>query len=219
MKDADIHRVMHLIARWVPQFDDQPSVGIVAEKTHDPYLVLVSTLISLRTREEVTRRVMWQLFELADTPRRMVQLSEDEIARAIAPARYADQKARTIRTISQQLLHEHHGRVPDDLDALLRFKGVGRKTANLVLTLGFGKPGICVDIHVHRIFNRLGYVRTRTPEQTEATLREKLPRKYWIPVNNWLVTFGRNQCTPTGPRCSNCPVETYCEKVGVTTQR
>jgi endonuclease-3 len=219
MLDRTIATVLDAIAAWVPRFDDQPSVGEVADKTHDPYLILISTLISLRTREETTRAVMWKLFERASTAAAMAALPVAAIAELIAPATFAGAKAQTIRDVSARIVKEHGGRVPDTLDGLLAFKGVGRKTANLVLTLGFGQPGICVDIHVHRICNRLGYVATRTPDATELALRRKLPARYWIPINNWLVTFGRNQCTPTSPRCSTCPVERHCAKVGVTRHR
>ena len=219
MRDRDVSTVLDRIAAYVPRFDDQPSVGEVADKTGDPFLVLVATLISLRTREETTRAAMWRLFDLARTPEAMAKLAPARITTAIHPATFAPAKAGTIRTVSQEIVRKHAGRVPDTLEGLLAFKGVGRKTANLVLTLGYGKPGICVDIHVHRIFNRLGYVATRDPDATELALREKLPKRYWIPVNNWLVTFGRNQCTPTSPRCSTCPVERYCAKVGVTRSR
>ena len=215
----DIAAVLETIAAFVPRFHDQPSVGEVADKTHDPYRVLIATLISLRTREETTRAVMWKLFDAASTPAAMAALPVDAIAALIHPATFAFAKAATIRDVSARIEKELAGRVPDTLEGLLAFKGVGRKTANLVLTLGFHQPGICVDIHVHRIFNRLGYVATKNPDATELALREKLPKKYWIPVNNWLVTFGRNQCTPTSPRCSTCPVERACAKVGVTTHR
>jgi len=219
MKDRDIYVVLKNIADLVPSFNDQPSVGEVADKTHDPFLILISTLISLRTREETTRVAMWRLFDLARTPDAMAALPEDAIAKAISPATFAEAKARTIRNVSREIFTKYRGQVPSSLEKLLEFKGVGRKTANLVLTLGFGKPGICVDIHVHRIFNRLGYVRTRTPDQTELALRAKLPQEFWIPVNNWLVTFGRNQCTATSPKCSTCPVDSYCDKVGIGRHR
>jgi endonuclease-3 len=149
----------------------------------------------------------------------MARLRTATIARAIAPATFARTKAVTIRDAAKRIVQKHAGRVPDTLEALLAIKGVGLKTANLVLALGFGKPAICVDIHVHRVFNRLGYVRTDTPDATEAALRAKLPKRYWIPVNNWLVVFGRNQCTPTRPKCSSCPVASFCDKVGVTRPR
>jgi endonuclease-3 len=149
----------------------------------------------------------------------MLRLSARRLQRAIYPVGFYRTKTRVILGLCRDLLARFGGRVPDDLDALLTLKGVGRKTANLVVTVGFAKPGICVDTHVHRISNRLGYVRTRTPEQTEMALRAKLPRRYWIGYNDLLVSFGQNVCTPLSPRCSRCPVRELCRKVGVTTSR
>jgi endonuclease-3 len=159
------------------------------------------------------------LFALADTPAAMLRLSARRIERAIYPVGFYRTKARVIRRICRLLLERFGGRVPDDLDTLLTLPGVGRKTANLVVTLGYGKPGICVDTHVHRISNRLGYVRTRTPEETEAALRARLPARYWIGYNDLLVAFGQNVCTPVSPRCSTCPVRAWCRRVGVTVSR
>ena len=141
------------------------------------------------------------------------------IARTIYPVGFYRTKARVIRAISRDLLERFGGRVPDDIDALLTLDGVGRKTANLVVTMGYGKPGICVDTHVHRTSNRLCYVRTRTPEETEMALRARLPRRYWIGYNDLLVAFGQNVCTPLSPRCSICPARALCRRVGVTTSR
>nr|HOP40078.1 endonuclease III [Geobacteraceae bacterium] len=142
-------------------------------------------------------------------------LSPEVIEKAIYPVGFYRTKAMNILGICRYLLERHQGRVPDDLDELLQMKGVGRKTANLVITLGFVKPGICVDTHVHRICNRLGYVSTRTPEETEFALRGKLPRKYWLRINDLLVTYGQNQCTPISPRCSTCRLSNFCDRVGV----
>jgi endonuclease-3 len=149
----------------------------------------------------------------------MLKLSTRTIERAIYPVGFYRTKARVIREICRDLLERFDGTVPADIDALLTLKGVGRKTANLVVTMGFGKPGICVDTHVHRISNRLGYVRTRTPDETERALRARLPRRYWIGYNDLLVTFGQNLCAPVSPRCSVCPVRPLCPRVGVTTSR
>jgi endonuclease-3 len=149
----------------------------------------------------------------------MLRLSAREIERAIYPVGFYRTKARVILGLCRDLLARFDGRVPDDIDALLTLKGVGRKTANLVVTMGFGKPGICVDTHVHRISNRLGYVRTRTPDATEAALRAKLPRRYWIGYNDLLVTFGQNVCAPVSPKCSACPVRPLCPRVGVRVAR
>jgi endonuclease-3 len=181
--------------------------------------VLVSCLISLRTKDEVTGEASARLFRLARTPRTMVDLPASTIARTIYPAGFYRTKARTIREICRTLIGRHGGQVPATMEELLALKGVGRKTANLVLTIGFGKPGICVDTHVHRISNRLGIVETKTPEQTEFTLRQVLPRQHWIPYNDLLVTFGQNLCKPISPLCSTCPVHDDCPQLGVGVRR
>lgn len=185
----------------------------------DPYQVLISTLLSLRTKDEVTLTASERLFCLAKTPQEMLKLKEREIARTIYPVGFYRTKAKRILEISKTLLEKYEGKVPNRLDELLQLKGVGRKTANLVLTLGFRKLGICVDTHVHRISNRLGLVKTKTAEKTEFALRKILPKKYWIPYNDLLVAFGQTLCRPVSPWCSRCPIEKDCEKVGVTTRR
>jgi endonuclease III len=149
----------------------------------------------------------------------MVELSVRAIERAIYPVGFYRTKARVIQQLCRDLIDRFGGRVPDEIDQLLTLKGVGRKTANLVVTLGFAKPGICVDTHVHRISNRLGYVKTRTPDETEMALRAKLPRRYWIGFNDLLVTFGQNVCAPVSPKCSGCPVRPLCPRLGVTASR
>ena len=196
-----------------------PAVTIVATQDHDPFKVLVSCILSLRTRDQTTAEASARLFGIADTPAKLALLTVPEIEEAIYPVGFYRVKALQILEISRQLTTEHAGRVPDELEELLRFKGVGRKTANLVLTLGFGKPGICVDIHVHRICNRWGYVSTAAPDRTELALRQQLPREYWIAINDLLVCFVQNQCTPVSPRCSSCPLYGLCDRVGVVKQR
>jgi endonuclease-3 len=218
MKDEEIHQAMAILPQAIKGWDT-PAVTIVATQDHDPFKVLISCILSLRTRDQVTAETSMRLFALADTPEKLSRLSVSEIETAIYPAGFYRVKAQQILEISRQLAESHGGSVPDDLDALLKFKGVGRKTANLVLTLGFGKAGICVDTHVHRICNRWGYVSTRTPEQTEVALRKKLPPEYWIVINDLLVTFGQNQCTPVSPRCSGCPLYHLCDRVGVVKSR
>jgi endonuclease-3 len=175
--------------------------------------------LSLRTKDEVTDRAAARLFALADTPDKMVALSEAVIAKTIYPVGFYKTKAATLGAVSRDILTRFGGRVPDSIDELLTLKGVGRKTANLVVTLGFGRPGICVDTHVHRVTNRWDYVRTRTPDETERALREKLPRRYWIPINDALVQFGRNICQPVSPRCSTCPLAPVCPRAGVKRSR
>jgi endonuclease-3 len=191
----------------------------VAGERGDPFRVLIACLLSLRTQDTTTGPAAARLFALADTPAAMLALPARRIERAIFPVGFYRTKARVILRICADLLARFGGRVPDDIDALLTLGGVGRKTANLVVTMGFDKPGICVDTHVHRISNRLGYVRTKTPEATEMALRAKLPRRYWIGYNDLLVTFGQNVCAPVSPKCSACPVHRLCPRVGVTTSR
>lgn len=196
-----------------------PIVSLLAEERRGPFSILISTLLSLRTKDEVTAEASERLFALAATPEEMLRLSEEEIRRAIYPVGFYRNKAKTIRSICRDLIDRFDSRVPDTIEQLLSLKGVGRKTANLVVSLGYGKDGICVDTHVHRISNRLGYVATKTPEQTEYALRKKLPRRYWSVFNTLLVAFGRNTCRPLSPLCSRCPVAAYCDRVGVTRSR
>ncbi len=193
-----------------------PIVTLVAQQSRDPYQILISTLLSLRTKDETTTKASQRLFEKAKTPDEMIKLSTKEIASTIYPVGFYKRKAETILKVSHILITQYKGKVPETLEQLLELPGVGRKTANLVLTLGYGKPGICVDTHVHRICNRLGYVATKTPEQTEMELRKKLPKKWWIEVNDILVAFGQTLCKPVSPLCSQCPVKSWCEKNGVS---
>ncbi len=192
----------------------------VADATaRDPFRILVGCLLSLRTRDETTGPAAARLFALADTPAALLALKRRRIERAIFPVGFYRTKARVLQRVSRELIARFGGRVPSDLDALLTLPGVGRKTANLVVTFAFGLPGICVDTHVHRITNRLGFVRTASPERTELGLRAKLPRRHWIELNDLLVAFGQNLCQPLSPRCSVCPVARYCHRVGVTRNR
>lgn len=218
MKSTDIHTVIAILREEYKQWQT-PAVTIVAQCNGSPFKVLVSCLISLRTKDEVTAQASARIFARAETAEAMAGLSVDEIAQLIYPAGFYHTKAAQIARISRRLVDEFHGIVPDEIDELLQFKGVGRKTANLVVTLGFGKPGICVDTHVHRICNRLGYVSTKTPDETEKALRRELPPEYWIEINDLLVAFGQNHCHPVSPRCSTCKLSEICDRVGVTTSR
>lgn len=218
MSDGDIHDVMALLAEAVKSWPS-PAVTIVSQREGNPFKVLVSCLLSLRTHDRTTGPASERLFALADTPEKMLLLGEADIERAIYPVGFYRNKASQILAICRVLVDKYHGLVPDDLDELLALKGVGRKTANLVLTLGFGKPAICVDTHVHRICNRWGYALTKTPEETEFALRAKLPLRYWSVINDYLVAFGQNQCAPVSPRCSSCVLATFCGRVGVTRSR
>jgi len=214
MKPTQIHVAMEILTDAVRNWQT-PAVTIVSQREGDPFKVLISCILSLRTQDRTTGPASTRLFSLADTPEKMVELLPDEIERAIYPVGFFRTKSKTILNICRILLDNYQGKVPDDLDELLKLKGVGRKTANLVITLGFGKEGICVDTHVHRICNRWGYVVTKTPEETEFALRKKLPRRYWLSINDLLVTFGQNLCTPLSPKCSSCPLANICDRVGV----
>jgi endonuclease-3 len=176
-------------------------------------------VISLRTKDEVTHDASRRLYELANTPAELAALDEGTIAKAIYPAGFYNTKADHLRRIASILVDNHGGEVPADEAAMLALPGVGRKTANLVLGLGFDIPAICVDTHVHRISNRLGLVETKTPDATEKALQTVLPRNLWIDINDLLVTFGQNQCHPTSPKCSTCPLDDLCPKIGVTRHR
>jgi len=206
------------VAAFVGRTPEELAVSRVALR-QDPFAVLVATVISLRTRDEVTDVAAARLLRAAPTPARLSRLREARIARLIYPAGFYRTKARTLRALARRLEADHKGRVPDTLEGLLALHGVGRKTANLVLTLGFRKPSICVDTHVHRISNRLGFVRTRTPDDTEQVLRARLPPRWWLLINDLLVTFGRGHCGPLSPRCSSCPVADLCGRVGVVRSR
>lgn len=218
MRDEDIHKIVEILREAVKNWK-QPIVTQIAERERDPFRILISTILSLRTKDDVTSIASERLFSLARTPQEMLKLTEEEIEKAIYPVGFYRNKAKTIKEICKTLVQKYDGRVPDDIDELLKLKGVGRKTANLVVTLGYNKPGICVDTHVHRISNRLGYVKTNTPEETEFKLREKLPKEYWIEFNDLLVTLGQTICHSVSPRCSICPISDYCDRIGVKRSR
>jgi len=196
----------------------KPTVSQIAEK-RDPFKTLIATVLSSRTKDEVMKEASNRLFELSSDPKTMAELPRETIEEAIYPVGFWRQKAKNIVELCRKLMNEFESKVPDELDKLLTLPGVGRKTANLVLTIGFGKQGICVDTHVHRISNRLGYVKTKMPEETEFALRKKLPKKYWIIFNGLLVTYGQNVCTPISPWCSKCPIAAYCKRIGITKNR
>jgi endonuclease-3 len=197
----------------------RPTTLAEVERKRDPFRLLVACVISLRTKDEVTAAASRRLFAVASTPERVAALREERIARLIFPAGFYHTKAKQIRAIAQRIVADHGARVPASRDALLALPGVGRKTANLVLGLAFGIPAICVDTHVHRISNRLGMVRTATPEETEHALENVLPKRLWIEINDLLVTFGQNVCQPVSPWCSRCPVARRCPRIGVTRHR
>lgn len=216
--NENIGRVFGILRRVAPTWN-APVVTFISMHERDPFKTLTSCILSLRTKDEVTAHASRRMFALADTPAKMAEVDEDVLARAIYPVGFYRTKAKSLREIARLVCERFDGRVPDDIDALLTLPGVGRKTANLVVAQAYGKPGICVDTHVHRISNRWGYVRTKTPAQTEMALRAKLPARYWPEINHLLVAFGQTICHPTSPHCSICPVARYCPRTGVVRSR
>lgn len=218
MTRRQLHGAIVRLRRDVRQWST-PVLGVVANQTRDPFRVLVACLLSLRTKDATTATASARLFSLATTPTALRALPVGSIERAIYPVSFYRRKARTLKAICGDLETRFGGVVPSAIEDLLSLPGVGRKTANLVVTLGFGKPGICVDTHVHRITNRWGYVTTRTPDETEQVLRRTLPTQYWIELNDLLVAYGQHRCTPRSPYCSRCKLSRWCRRVGVTRTR
>ncbi len=215
MHNKDIHKVIRILKLEVQKWQ-QPAVGHFDES---PFTILISCILSLRTQDSTTSAASERLFKMAKTPQEMTQLSVSKIEKTIYPVGFYRVKATNIKKICQILIDEYKAQVPDEIDELLKLPGVGRKTANLVVTMGYQKPGICVDTHVHRITNRWGYVQTRSPEQTEKSLRQILPMQYWLIINELLVAFGQNICKPISPLCSQCKIYRYCDRVGVKVSR
>lgn len=200
--------------------DDVPAITKISQQEkNDPYLVLIGTLLSLRTKDETTEKAMEKLIKRAKTPQELLKIPEEELQKLIYPVGFYRIKSRTLRDVSEIIINKYGGQVPDSIDELLTIKGIGRKTANLVITEGFGKPGICVDTHVHRISNRLGVVSTKNPHETEESLRRVLPKQYWIIYNTLLVTFGKRICKPISPLCSTCSLSQICKNIGVGLHR
>ncbi|HTY54502.1 MAG TPA: endonuclease III [Candidatus Binataceae bacterium] len=209
---------LRILRREAPRWN-APVMMLVAAESRDPFLTLVGCILSLRTRDQVTAIAARTLFARASTPAAMLKLSQSELEKCIYPVGFYRTKAKVIRELCRDLIDKFDGQVPDEIEVLLTLKGVGRKTANLVVTEAFRKPGICVDTHVHRISNRWGLVRTTNPEKTEAALREVLPRRHWLEYNGLLVAFGQTICQPRFPQCSRCPIETMCPKIGLIDAR
>jgi len=211
-RGIDNRRLPHVLRRLQDVYDagTAPIVTFIAVATRDPFRVLASCILSLRTQDATTAAASRRLFAMAPDVRALGRADVGEVRDAIYPVGFYKTKASRLVAIAKRIVNEFGGRVPDDIDTLLTFDGIGRKTANLVVTAGYGKPGICVDTHVHRISNRWGYVHTKTPEQSEAALRKKLPRRYWLRYNDLLVAFGQTVCRPIGPHCDACPIERWC---------
>lgn len=215
MRSEAIHPIIRILRKEVRQWP-LPAIGHYVET---PFTTLISCILSLRTQDKTTNAASERLFQIAGTPQSMLSVSARVIEKAIYPVAFYRVKSRTIHAICELLVSRFGGEVPSTLEELLELPGVGRKTANIVVTLAFGKAGIAVDTHVHRISNRLGYVRTKTPDDTEMALRRKLPRRYWLIYNDLLVAYGQNLCKPISPFCSRCKIAEHCRRVGVTTRR
>jgi endonuclease-3 len=219
MDAATMSRVIARLERAAPSWPVTALADVSRATGQDPFRILIGCLLSLRTQDRTTAGACARLFALADTPAALRRLSRPVIEKAIYPVGFYRTKAKVLLKVASLLGSQFGDRVPNDIDALLGLPGVGRKTANLVVTFGFDSPGICVDTHVHRISNRLGFVRTRTPEETEWALRAKLPERHWIGLNDLLVAFGQNVCHPVSPKCSGCAVSRWCGRVGVRVSR
>ena len=208
--DKNIDKVVELLKDAKQQKSE--FVGLM-DSFNDPFLVLIACILSLRTNDKTTYPATLRMLKLGKTPQEFAICDEKELEKAIYPVGFYANKAKQIIELSKEIVEKHNGKVPDTIEELVKFNGVGRKTANLTVARGFNKPAICVDVHVHRIFNRMGYVKTKNPEETEFALREKLPVKYWIDINTLIVTHGQNVCKPQKPNCNICPINQYCAKI------
>ena len=211
-------KIFSLIEKLVEK-NQLPSVTEIAKNNKDPYRVLISTILSLRTKDEVTLEASIRLFKKADSPNKMLKLSEEVISKLIFPVGFYKNKSKNILEITKILLEKYNGLVPSSQEELLSLPGVGLKTANLTLSEGFNLDYICVDIHVHRISNRLGWIKTNTPDESETELSKILPKEHWKPINQLFVSFGKEICRPISPFCSKCNISKYCKKLGVDKSR
>ena len=211
----NIHRFLAKVRHNIHPY----RIPVVGHYTDTPFTVLISCILSLRTQDKTTDAASARLFRVAKTPETMAMLSVAKLQKLIYPVCFYRNKAKSISKICRLLIDRYKGKVPDTIEELVTLPGVGRKTANLTVTLGYRKPGICVDTHVHRITNRWGYVKSKTPDETETALRAKLPKKYWIDINEWLVMFGQHICQPVSPHCSSCALRVDCPRLGVVHSR
>jgi endonuclease-3 len=205
METKDFTKALKIVEKEYPKWQT-PIIDLIAIQENNPFKILISTILSLRTQDKTTAAASKRLYAVADTPEKIAELPISSITKLIYPVGFYKTKAPQIKTICQTLVKAYNSKVPNTMEELLKFKGVGRKTANLVLAVGYDIPAICVDTHVHRITNRLGYVKTKNPEETEFALRAKLPKPYWIKINTLLVAFGQTICRPIGPKCHECKI-------------
>lgn len=215
---VDIDKVVRILKKEVKTYD-VPIVELIEVQTKDPFKVLVATILSARTKDQTTAAACRRLFEKVKKPQDLKKLTIKQIEKLIYPVGFYHNKAKHLKELPDVLDELYGNKVPHTVEELVKLPGVGRKTANLVVAVAHVKPAICVDIHVHRISNRLGYVKTKTPLETEMALRKKLPKKHWITYNTIFVMFGQNLCTPISPKCSICPIYDQCNRIGVKTSR
>lgn len=216
--DYPIEEVLKILKKYVRGVQT-PIVEFVEAQTKDPFKILLATILSARTKDQTTASVLPGLFKKVNKPSDLNKLTESQINKLIYPVGFHKTKAKHLKLLPKVLKEEFNGVLPNNVDDLIKLPGVGRKTANLVVAVGFHKPAICVDVHVHRISNRLGYIKTKDPYETEMTLRDILPKRYWQTYNTILVAFGQHLCKPVSPRCSECPIKNYCKRVGVKKSR
>ncbi|MBC8494588.1 endonuclease III [archaeon] len=214
MRQVDIGKIYYVLEQEVSKLK-APIVDLVKIQTKDPFKVLLATILSARTKDQATSDAAFRLFQKINKPNDLNKLSLGEIEKLIYPVGFYRNKAKFLKELPIVLDKEFKGVLPETIEELVRLPGVGRKTANLVVVIGFDKPGICVDTHVHRIMNRFGYLKTRNPLETEMTLRKKLPEKYWLRINSLLVAYGQTLCMPISPWCSKCKIKSYCNQIGV----
>ncbi len=210
MKKQDLPAVLEIMKREYPKWH-APIVKLIAQKRKDPLSALLCALLSTRTRDETTAEVCKRFLERIKSPQDLLEISLEDLEKLIYPVGFYRNKARHLKGLAKQLIEDFEGKVPDNLEDLLRLRGVGRKVANIVLSEGFGKPAIAVDVHVHRISNRWGLVKTKSPEETERVLMEVVPQEYWRDYNRLLVAFGQTICKPVKPKCAECPVKEWCD--------
>lgn len=213
----DINKIYKALEKQFKSYP-APVVDLIEAQTKDPFKILVTTMLSARTKDQTTSEVAHRLFETVNKPADLNKYTVEELEKMVYPVGFFRNKARYLKELPKVLKKEFNSIIPEEIDNLIKLPGVGRKTANLVRTIAFKKPAICVDVHVHRICNRFGYIKTKTPFETEMALRGKLPKKYWININSYLVAFGQNHCTPLNPKCSTCTIYIECERVGVKTK-
>ena len=214
MTNKQIDDVMRILGEHFANVKT-PIVDLIQATTKDPFRVLVGTILSARTKDETTAQAVHRLFDKISTVDELATLSVEEISSLIYPVGFYNAKAKHLKELPEVLNRDFGGQVPPEIDDMLTLPGVGRKTANLVRAVAFSLPAICVDVHVHRICNRWGYIKTSTPLESEMALRAKLPEKHWLNINSYVVAFGQNLCTPRKPQCERCPIYMYCKRIGL----